>query len=129
MKTLKRTAGFVLFALVLEVMWILLRVDVLEDLNVFGETRCWPWLIGAVVLFVLLVTAAPRIRRPLARNGWIFGTLAALLGIGLLVPRLIGGDGLAIGMFQFLNSYWILTVAAYWGALACRARHPVHGKG
>lgn len=117
MTVLKQTAGFIIFAVAIEAVWVLLSVDILEDLNIFGEARCWPWLIGAVVLFAGLAVTTRRIGRPAVRNGAAFGVLAALLGIGLLVPRLIGGDGLAVGMLGFINAYWILTVAAYWGLL------------
>ncbi len=122
MKVLKQTGGFILFLVVIEAIWILLRVDVVEDLNIFGEAPCWPWPISAVVLFTLFAAATRQIRRPVVRHTLVFGMLAALLGLGLLVPPLIGGDGFVIGMFQFLNSYWILTVAAYWAFLLVGSR-------
>ena len=113
MKVLKQTAGFMTFALALQALWILLRVDILEDLNLFADVRYWPWFAGSVLLFALLASLLARIRRPVLRNGLVFGMLGAFLGIGLLVPRWLGGDGLAVGMLQFLKGYWILMGGAY----------------
>ena len=70
MKALKPTAGFILFTVVIEAMWMLLRVEILEDLNIFAEVRYWAWFMGAVVLFGLLSGAAAMIRRPAVSNGW-----------------------------------------------------------
>ena len=110
MKLLTQSAGFVVFALILQALWMLLRVDVLEDLNLFAGARYWPWFAGAVLLHALLAAVGARIRRPAAGHGVVFGLLAILLVIGLLAPPLTGGDGIAVGMLQFLNGYWILSV-------------------
>jgi len=128
MKVLRQTAAFVLFAVALEGIWMLLRVDVLEDLNLFGEVTCWPWFVGAVALVAILSAATAWIRRPPVRNGLIFGILAVMLGFGVFVPRLIGGDGLAVGMLQFLNGYWLLVVAVYHGFLSIRPVNRRSGK-
>jgi|GEM_PF-6464565 len=115
LRVLGLTLGYVVFAVAVEAMWIVLQVDIAEDLNIFGEAPCWPWPIGSTVLYAVLTTWCDSVRRPVDRHVIFFGALAVLFVSGLVVLFRTQTDGLAIALVAGLNAVWLVTIAAYRG--------------
>lgn len=111
---LRRAGGFLVFSIAVQFLFRVVGVDILSDLNIFGEFNCWPWLLGALVIYLLLKWLTHKCGT--ARRKWsvAVASVTALLALGWLLPMYLSQDGLAIGILQFLNIYWILAVAVYW---------------
>jgi len=115
MKIIKNTLYYVVISLILHFLFVLFRIYVLEDINIFGEMKLASliWFSGATVTYLILEWLTHGIKSLWIRHSIFFGFLCALLMLGMSIPYFSHIDGIAGGLIIFLNIYWISSIVLY----------------
>ena len=115
MKYIQRYAGFLALALLAQWIFYIVNIDVLEDINIFSLPRITIFLAAASFIWLGLDILQNRYSRRAQRICAFWIPEAILLTAAILFPyRWISADGLAIGILQFLFTYWVANIGVYW---------------
>ena len=115
MKFIQRYAGFLALALLAQWICFIVNLDVLEDINIFRLPRITIFLATASFIWLGLDMLKSKYSRRPQRICAFWIPEAILLAAAILFPyKWISADGLAIGILQFLFTYWVANIGVYW---------------
>ena len=111
--TFRNLFGFTIFALVVQFLSFISRIDIIEDFTVFSNYRLILFFLGACLILVLIDLLQSRIKRVISRHTAIFGIPIFLLLLVFSSPLWIEADGMALGIMTYICSYWIILILLY----------------
>ena len=89
MKYVWQVIGFLIVSVLVQFLFWVSKIKVLEELNVFDQSACWVWLGGAAIVFLVLSVMTDRCHKSIARWGMGIAAVASLVVLGWFLPSVV----------------------------------------